>query len=259
MGVLLIGMCVLAAGPPSVAVLNMRAEYGIAPGAAKLLTEQLLDHVRHSAAFSRTVGMSEIETALQMDRDRQLLDCSTDSCAAEMAGALGVDMILVGTLGKLGGSYVMGLKLMESKTAAVKASVSRKVSAASEDALLLVLQPLLDALLQEAHLTTPAMTREKSAASPLKTVLRLVGAGGAAGAGAAALSGLVLLISSLGVAVLVRMVYVPVHAGIADSTVRAGFWNGTTAGAAALGAGVLLVAVLLAAAGVTLLVVPGVL
>src|SRR2546430_2430818 len=55
----------------------------------------------------------EISTLLGLERQRQLLGCSENSvsCAAELAGALGVDATVVGDIGKFENVYRVNVKI----------------------------------------------------------------------------------------------------------------------------------------------------
>ncbi len=85
----LVSTLAAAGNPPSVVVLPLRAEAGVEKGSARILSEKLLDSVRHTRAFHRVVGLGDVEAALEVEQKRQLMDCASDSCAAELAGALG--------------------------------------------------------------------------------------------------------------------------------------------------------------------------
>jgi hypothetical protein len=78
----------------------------------------------------------EIAAALGLERQKQLLGCTetSSSCLAELAGALGVDAILTGSIAQIGTGYTVALKVVRSRDAAEVASDSDRVR--NEDALL---------------------------------------------------------------------------------------------------------------------------
>ena len=47
------------------------------------------------------------------EAQRQILDCDAESCLPEIGGALGVDHLLKGTLGRLGGELIINFTLMD--------------------------------------------------------------------------------------------------------------------------------------------------
>lgn len=83
----------------------------------------------------RVTTAREINEMLGLERQRQLLGCSEDSatCMAELANALGVETVLIAEIGKVGASYQLLLKVVESGSAKVLSLHSAKL--ASEEQL----------------------------------------------------------------------------------------------------------------------------
>jgi hypothetical protein len=79
--------------------------------------------------------MREVESTLSFDSQKQLMDCSATSCMAEVAGTLGVDHMLVGSLGKVGAYWLFNVTIVDVKSAAARATVSRRIPGSSETAL----------------------------------------------------------------------------------------------------------------------------
>jgi TolB-like protein len=118
-----------AAAPqgPSVACLNLDAKGGISKDHAELLTDNVISHVRDTGFFSRVVSAKEIESALGMEQQRQVLDCNSQSCVAEIAGALNVEFLLSGNVGQVGGAILLNLRLVNVRTGVGVSSVSERV------------------------------------------------------------------------------------------------------------------------------------
>lgn len=153
-----------APGLPSLAVFELVAETGVSSSAAKVLTDYVVDKVRRRGAFSRVVSSREVEDVLSHEKQRQLMDCDTTSCTAEIAGALGVDLLLSGSLARMGSSYLLNLRIVNVRTAAAVSSVAHRVRADSDDTLLDSIGPALDTLLREGHLErTGSSTTETEA------------------------------------------------------------------------------------------------
>lgn len=83
----------------------------------------------------KVTGRSEIAALLGMERQRQLLGCSDESsnCLAELAGALGVDGLLTGTVGKTASGYVVNTKIVDANGKSLALASGR---ALDDDALL---------------------------------------------------------------------------------------------------------------------------
>lgn len=62
------------------------------------------------------VSQGEISTLLGIERQKQLLGCADDgsSCMLELANAMGVDAIIVGSVGKFGDTYQINVKALRS-------------------------------------------------------------------------------------------------------------------------------------------------
>ena len=104
-------------GAPSVAVLDFEAN-GIPGYEAETLTERLRSEIANTKAFRIT--------------DRKLLDkiineqalqqsgCTTDECAAEVGQLLGAQYMISGSIGKLGDTFTVDIKLVSVTTGAAE-------------------------------------------------------------------------------------------------------------------------------------------
>ena len=74
------------------------------------------DHL--AAQFSvrgvRVITQSEIAQTLQLDRQKQLLGCQTESCITEISDALGVDGLITGSVAKVGKRLAVTVKIVAS-------------------------------------------------------------------------------------------------------------------------------------------------
>jgi hypothetical protein len=102
----------------------LRAEVKVTTGAANVLSELLTQRMRDANAFSRVVNFRELEDTLSAEQQRQLLNCEASSCLAEIAGAMGVDLLLTGSVGQLGQVLVVNLRLIAAHSGLAKGSVS---------------------------------------------------------------------------------------------------------------------------------------
>ena len=87
------------------------------------LAEQLSNEGRGRI---RVITANEISAVLGNERQRQLLGCSdkSSSCIAELAGALGSDAVIVGSVARFGASYAMTVKVISANDASTLASTS---------------------------------------------------------------------------------------------------------------------------------------
>lgn len=98
------------------------------------------------------VTRSQVASVLGYERQKELLGCSNDSssCLAELAGALGAEALVVGTIGRIGNSHAVNLKV-------VHAGNGREVAARS--ARLDSEEKILDWLDETARLIAPSVMR----------------------------------------------------------------------------------------------------
>jgi hypothetical protein len=126
---------------------------GIAVDTAELTTGLLM------SAFDKvknleTVGSSDVEAMLGLERQKDMLGCSTSACAAEIGGALGAELVLYGELGKLGGNLALTLNAIHSPTSRVAARVSR-VFANEGDEMVAGLPDLVAELVERLNKSLP--------------------------------------------------------------------------------------------------------
>lgn len=181
--------------------MKLTAREGVSDSAAELLTSNLVAHLRSTSHFSRVVTSKEIESLLGLEQQKQLLNCDSSSCMAELAGSLGVDFVIRGELGRLGKSWLVNVSMLNTRTGAAERTVSRAVPSDDESALLPVMVdvareltgkpvPQAEAAPQPAPQPS-APPPEKKEGSAVPTVLKALGGVGLAGGVATLLVGLV--------------------------------------------------------------------
>jgi TolB-like protein len=121
------------AGPRKIriAVMEIRP-LGTEAHKAELLSEVALTEAANIDRFE-VIGRSDISSMIGFDQQKKVLGCTDDSnCLAEIGGALGVDQVMVGTLGKLGALYRVDIKLVDAKKARVTGRFGESVEGSEE-------------------------------------------------------------------------------------------------------------------------------
>ncbi len=112
-----------------VAVLDLGA-YDVSEGLGKNLTQLLSLELKKFEGLG-VISRDEIRTLLRFESEKQILQCTNDtSCLLEIGGALGVDYLVSGSVGRLGDAFVIALKLMDIGKAAVVSRVSESFQGA---------------------------------------------------------------------------------------------------------------------------------
>lgn len=130
-------MALLAVTPIPVVVLDARLVSGVEAGLATVVTEELA-RALPPEAFKVTTTQ-QLATVLGLERQRQLLGCGeeTTSCVAEIASALGAEVVTQTTLAKIGAGLRCTTTFIGGRDGATLERVT--VDASSEAALLALL------------------------------------------------------------------------------------------------------------------------
>jgi TolB-like protein len=123
----------LGAHKPKVAVLDVQDITTGQAEHARLLTQIITGELSRDGSLD-VVSSSQIRDMLGFEKQKQLLGCNEGSCLAEIGGALGVDYLLVGQLGKIGSRFRLDLSLIDQKKARTAATRGDFLPA-NEDAL----------------------------------------------------------------------------------------------------------------------------
>jgi hypothetical protein len=110
----------------SFAVLDLVAS-GVAEQVAQNLTQILSVEIKRVQGAS-VISRDDIQAMLQLEGDKSRLGCDDASCLAEIGGALGVEKLVVGTVGRLADSYVISLRLVAVKAVKVDNRISESFS-----------------------------------------------------------------------------------------------------------------------------------
>ncbi len=161
-----------AAAPPAgprktrVAVMEIRS-LGTEVHKAELLSEVALTEASNMERFE-IIGRSDIASMIGFDQQKKVLGCTDDSnCLAEIGGALGVDYVMVGSLGRLGALYRVDLKIVDTKKARVLGRFGESVEGSEEKLVATVqrgVRKLLTPLLGD--LPVPGAVAAETAAKP---------------------------------------------------------------------------------------------
>lgn len=107
----------------SIAVFDLIAS-GVAPETATNLTQILTVEVKQISG-AKVIARDDIRAVLDLEAQKQLLGCAdSTSCLAELGGALGVDLLLSGHVGRIAETHLVSLRLIDPATLEVKSRVT---------------------------------------------------------------------------------------------------------------------------------------
>jgi hypothetical protein len=129
-------LLLLGATQQHIAVLDVKPRVGVTSELAQGITDAVVTEVRRRRPKATVIGSEEIRSMMGFERQKQNLGCQDASCLAEIGGALGSDLLIIGTLGRFGKTYLLTLQLVEARTAKVAREASLEVGTKSDEALL---------------------------------------------------------------------------------------------------------------------------
>ena len=130
-------------------VLRLEPKGGLEPATVGLFSDALVGELRKNAGLSVMAG-SDVEAVLGVERQQQLAGCTDASCLTELAGALGADRVVHGSVGRVGESLVVNLTAVDPKSGRAVASVSQRLKGGGDEAFLDALPALVFQLVSES-------------------------------------------------------------------------------------------------------------
>lgn len=107
---------------------------------AQVVADSLLVELRKLEGVS-VIGMDEVRAMLDQEAARQMTGCDDASCLADIAGALGAEILVVGSLARVGDEHVFGLRRIQQAEARVVGTVSRRLVAEDGEEFLAAIGP----------------------------------------------------------------------------------------------------------------------
>ena len=189
---------VLTSGAPVVrlATAPMRAAE-VQPDKARFFEQHFAQQLAAQQGI-KVISADDVSQILGFERQKQLIGCLESSCAAELAGALGVDALVLSSLARVGAGFAIDVRVLRASQVETIARFSGR--AAGEEQLLDLLPTVAAEIAAQVRaamgvaVQTPAVTvQERPTAAPggLRRWAWLPGVlGGAALASGAVLLGL---------------------------------------------------------------------
>lgn len=135
-------------------VVQLQPRGGVEPATVALFTDSLVGELRRTPGVS-VMTDADVAAVVGVERQRQLAGCDDASCLTEIAGALGVDRVVHGSVGRVGGSLVVNLTSIDPRSGRPVASVSERLKSGGDEAFLDALPSLTYQLLVEGLAPAP--------------------------------------------------------------------------------------------------------
>lgn len=119
------------APPSTVMVLDLKAE-GVEAPIAESATAQMAAAVAKRPGL-RVLTRDELRQIIDVERTKQILTCEQDTaCIAELADPTAADLLVVGSIGRVGKSFLLSLSLIDAAAVAPKARAGSTFNELSE-------------------------------------------------------------------------------------------------------------------------------
>ena len=114
---------------PTFAILDLDA-FGVSSSEALVLTNRLRSTLVQLQVF-RIIERGQMQQILA-EQDFQMAGCTSDECAVEVGQLLGVQLMLAGSVGKLGSLYTLDLRIIDVQTAKLLETITHDTQFFSE-------------------------------------------------------------------------------------------------------------------------------
>ncbi len=154
----------LVAAPAKLAMPALSAGAGVSVAVAQTVGEAVAAELRRYPEV-QLITDAELNAVLTHDAQMQALGCGSDTCMAQIGGAVGARWLVTGSVARLGESWLIFLKLLDVKAVKTVKQANRRLKNTGPDALL----DSLPSLVAQVIAPTGAELSAKEAA-PAKTV-----------------------------------------------------------------------------------------
>jgi hypothetical protein len=117
-----------------VVIVPMTAGLGIPATLADAMTSVVVTEL--TARGIAAVTPRDVETALLVEKQKQMMGCTEEKCLTDLAGALGTDLIVSGSLTSIGKLKVITVQLFNARTGLVERTFNEQLSNAESEDLL---------------------------------------------------------------------------------------------------------------------------
>ncbi len=126
--------------------------HGVDARVGRLVTDALLQEVRKLRKLS-AIGYEEVRAMLEFEQEKAAMGCDEDSsCLAEIADALGVDVLVVGGLVRVGDESIFSLRRIDQSSASVTLQVQERLTPAGGEEFLAAIGPAVEKLFPDRAL-----------------------------------------------------------------------------------------------------------
>jgi len=120
-----------AEAKPTLAILDMEASEGVTDKEARLITELLRDNITNSG-FYTVMAQDQMRKVIETQGFNQSGFCSTTECEIKLGQLLQVQSIMAGTVGKLGNTFILAVRMIDVEKGNVILSRTERTKSADD-------------------------------------------------------------------------------------------------------------------------------
>jgi len=147
---------------PAISVMNLKAGAGIVEGEAVSLTDRLLVELARTGRFEVT-ERSRRDEILKEQAFQQTGACDEASCLAQIGKLLGVQKMVGGSVGRVGNTYTVSLRMVDVETGRIERTAGRDYPGTIDVLLKDGMREVAWDLTREAAPTVPPSVRHSQA------------------------------------------------------------------------------------------------
>ena len=127
------------------AVMDLRAEEGVSQSVARTLSDYLRTQLINTDKFI-FVTRENVEEVLK-EQKFQLSGCTDQECIVEVGKLLGVRKMFTGSVGKVGATYIINLKIIDVESGKIEKAEKEECAKCKEDALLVSVNNIVNKII----------------------------------------------------------------------------------------------------------------
>jgi hypothetical protein len=131
-----------------VAVYDLVVGGDVAPRVGRIVTDAFVAELRKREGLS-VVGLDEVRALVAHEAERQRAGCADDGCIAEIADALGADVLVAGGLSTIGDERVLALRRLTTDDATAAAAATLRLRPRGGEEFLAAVGPVVDQLFSD--------------------------------------------------------------------------------------------------------------
>ena len=116
------------------AVMDLDAKEGVSPGVASMLSDYLRTQLVNTNKF--TIVTRENMEQLLKEQSFQMSGCASNECIVQMGQLLGVRKMVAGSIGKIGTTYLLSLKLIDVQSGQIEKAETEECAGCKEEYLI---------------------------------------------------------------------------------------------------------------------------